>query len=41
MLLIDKGRVVRSIIVSPDWLVRPEADEILAALRDTEVREAA
>lgn len=41
VLVIDKGRIVRSIIVSPDWLVRPEADAILAALRETEVREAA
>jgi peroxiredoxin len=32
--VIDTNRVVRFAKVSPDWLVRAEADEILAAVRE-------
>jgi peroxiredoxin len=41
VLVIDRGRVVRSIAVSPDWLDRPEAEDILAALHEDAVRRAA
>jgi peroxiredoxin len=41
-LVIDRSHVVRFAKVSPDWLVRAEADEIIAALREiTEVSKAA
>ncbi len=33
-LVIDRHRVVRFAKISPDWLVRAEADEILVAVRD-------
>jgi peroxiredoxin len=32
-IVIGQDRVVRFAAVSPDWLVRTEADEILAAVR--------
>ncbi len=32
VLIVDKGRRIRWIRSSPDWLDRPEADEILAAI---------
>lgn len=41
VLILDPGRIVRSIEVSPDWLARPEAGDILAALGQGEVRAAA
>lgn len=34
MVVIGHDRVVRFADVSPDWLVRTEADAILAAVRD-------
>lgn len=34
LLLVGPGRVVRWLQVSPDWLDRPEADEILCAIDD-------
>jgi peroxiredoxin len=33
-IVIDQNHVVRFAKISPDWLVRAEADEILAAVRD-------
>lgn len=41
VILIDTDRTVRYAAVSPDWLVRPEADAILAAVNRLEAREAA
>jgi peroxiredoxin len=41
VLIIDADRIVRFVSISPDWLVRTEAPEILAALRQFEVRAAA
>jgi peroxiredoxin len=35
VLLVDRYRVVRFVAVSPDWLDRPEAETILAAVTDT------
>jgi len=32
VLLVDSGRTIQSLIVSPDWLDRPESDEILRTL---------
>lgn len=37
IVLIDPDRVVRYVDVSPDWLVRTEADDVLAWLRDAPV----
>lgn len=39
-ILIDRDRIVRFVDVSPDWLVRTEAPEILAAVRDLTARQA-
>ena len=33
VIVIDRERVVRFAAVSPDWLVRAEADEIIEAVR--------
>jgi peroxiredoxin len=33
VLVVDADRVLRFVAVSPDWLVRPEADAIIAAVR--------
>lgn len=41
VIIIDADRIVRFIDVSPDWLARTEAPEILAALRQILARKAA
>lgn len=41
IIVIDADRTVRFVAVSPDWLIRTEAPEILAAVRRLEVKEAA
>jgi peroxiredoxin len=41
VLIIDQGLVIRAIIVSPDWLDRPEAADILALLPEVKARAAA
>ncbi|TVV70174.1 peroxiredoxin-like family protein [Sphingomonas solaris] len=41
VILIDRDRTVRFVAVSPDWLDRTEAPEILAAVAGLKVREAA
>lgn len=38
ILVIERDLTIRSIQVSPDWLVRPEADEILANLPEVEAK---
>jgi peroxiredoxin len=39
--ILDKGLILRTLIVSPDWLDRPEAAEILAHIPEVEARAAA
>jgi peroxiredoxin len=41
VIIIDSDRIVRFVDVSPDWLVRTEAPEILAALRQIRAKAAA
>ena len=41
VLILDTGRIIRSIQVSPDWLVRSEAEDVLSALGEGEVQAAA
>ncbi len=41
VIVIDEHRTVRFVDISPDWLVRTEAPQILAALGQLEVRAAA
>ena len=41
VIIVDRDRTVRFVSVSPDWLVRTEAPEILAAIRQLDVRKAA
>ena len=40
VILIDRDRIVRFVDVSPDWLIRTEAPEILAAVRHLTARQA-
>jgi peroxiredoxin len=40
VIIIDADRIVRFVNVSPDWLARTEAPEILAAVRDLELQAA-
>lgn len=41
VILIDRDHVVQYVDISPDWLVRTEADAVLAALARTELASAA
>jgi peroxiredoxin len=41
VIIVDQDRIVRFVDVSPDWLRRTEAPEILEALREIRVRAAA
>jgi peroxiredoxin len=41
VIIVDQDRVVRFVDVSPDWLRRTEAPEILEALREIRARAAA
>ncbi len=41
VILIDSDRTVRFVSVSPDWLVRTEAPEILAAVESLKLKAAA
>jgi peroxiredoxin len=41
VILIDSDHVVRFVDISPDWLVRTEAPEILKAVRQLEIKAAA
>jgi peroxiredoxin len=41
VILVDTDRVVRFVSISPDWLIRTEAPEILAAIDSLKVRQAA